>query len=162
MKSLRIGLLTVALAIGLGHTPAAQAATATTTLPVTAVVLATCIVVATPLIFGNYSGAQLDAQAELTVTCTLGTTYNVRLDAGAGTGATVATRKMSFGVNTLDYTIWRDAAHTQNWGITDGTDTVAGTGAVLPNIHNVYGRIPAGQFSAPGAYLDTVGVTVFY
>ena len=46
--------------------------------------------------------------------------------------------------------------------ITDGTDTVAGTGAVLPNIHNVYGRIPAGQFSAPGAYIDTVGVTVFY
>ena len=161
MKPIRISALALALTLA-GVQSSATAATATTTLPVTATVLATCVVVATPLIFGNYSGAQLDAQAALTVTCTLGTTYNVRLDAGAGTGATVATRKLSFGVNTLNYTIWRDAAHTQNWGITDGTDTVAGTGAVLPNIHNVYGRIPAGQFSAPGAYLDTVGVTVFY
>ena len=161
MKHLRLGALALALSIA-GAQPSAIAATATTTLPVTATVLATCIVVATPLIFGNYSGAQLDAQAALTVTCTLGTAYNVRLDAGAGTGATIATRKLSFGANTLDYTLSRDAARTQNWGITDGTDTGDGTGALVPAILNVYGRIPAGQFSAPGAYLDTVGVTVFY
>lgn len=162
MKSLRTGLLTFALAGAVGLQPTAQAATATTTLPVTATVLATCIVLATPLIFGNYSGAQLDAQASVTVTCTLGTTFVVRLDAGAGSGATIASRKMSFGANLLNYSIYRDAGHTQVWGQTDGTDTVAGTGALLPSIITAYGRIPAGQFAAPGAYLDTVGVTVVY
>lgn len=161
MKRLRTSLLVCAL-VAAGVQPTADAATATTTLPVTATVLATCIVVATPLIFGNYSAAQLDAQAALTVTCTLGTTFVVRLDAGAGTGATIAARQLSFGVNTLAYSLYRDASRSQVWGQTDGTDTASGTGAVLPVILNVYGRIPAGQFAAPGAYIDTVGVTVVY
>ena len=159
MKGLRTSLLLCAL-VAAGVTPTADAATATTILPVTATVLATCIVVATPLIFGNYSAAQVDAQAALTVTCTLGTPFVVRLDAGAG--ATIAARQLSFGANTLAYSLYRDAARTQNWGQTDGTDTASGTGALLPVILNVYGRIPAGQFSAPGAYIDTVGVTVVY
>ena len=115
MKGLRTSLLLCAL-VAAGVTPTADAATATTILPVTATVLATCIVVATPLIFGNYSAAQVDAQAALTVTCTLGTPFVVRLDAGAGAGATIAARQLSFGANTLAYSLYRDAARTQNWG----------------------------------------------
>lgn len=44
----------------LGLPIAASAATATTTFSVTATVLATCAVSATPVVLGNYSGSQLD------------------------------------------------------------------------------------------------------
>ena len=142
--------------------PLALAATVTTTLPVSATVLSVCIVSALPLAFGNYSGAQNNATTSVTVTCSLGATYNVGLDAGASTGATVTTRKMTLVTNTLNYSIARDAAYTQNWGVTIGTDTEPGTGSGLPQAVTVYGRIPAGQFSAAGAYTDTVGVTVTY
>lgn len=156
-------LLALPLAVACALSPSAsQAATATTTLPVAATVLSVCLVTALPLVFGNYSSAQTDANATLTVTCSPGSAYNVGLDAGAGTGATTATRKMAFLTNTLDYTLFRDSNRTLNWGNTVGTDTSTGTGTGLPQILTVYGRIPAGQFAALGAYTDLVNVTVTY
>lgn len=140
----------------------ASAATATAVIPVSATALSVCVAAALPLVFGNYSGAQLDASAALTVTCSLGTTYNVKLDAGAGTNASIATRKLAFLSNTIDYHLYRDSNRTQNWGTTIGTDTFQQTSAGLPQVITVYGRITAGQYPTPGAYLDTVNVAVEY
>src|SRR4051812_6590950 len=57
------------------------------------------------------------------------TSYNVGLNAGNGSGATVTNRMMSGSSGaTLPYTLYRDAARTSNWGQTSGTDTVAGVG----------------------------------
>lgn len=141
---------------------AAQAATATTTFQVTATVLATCQVSATPLAFGNYAGSQTDATSTISVTCTSTTPYQVGLDAGTAGGATVTTRKMTFGAAELGYALYSDSARTTNWGNTVGTDTVPGTGTGLAQTLTVYGRIPAGSMPTPGAYADTITVTVTY
>jgi spore coat protein U-like protein len=141
-----------------------QAATATSTIAVTATVLAFCTVTAAPLAFGNYSSTQVDATTLLTVLCTPGTTYTLGLDQGVGTGATVAVRLMAGALtgSTLAYTIYSDTARTTVWGNTVGSNTVAGTGSGLPQILTGFGRVPSAQLSAPGAYTDTVTATVTY
>ncbi len=140
----------------------ADAATATGTIAVSATVLSFCAIAALPLAFGNYSNAALSATTTLTVTCTSGTSYNVGLDSGIGTGASVATRKMSLLTNTLNYSLYSDAGHSTVWGNTIGTNTETGTGTGLVQTLTVYGQIPGGQAVAPGAYLDTVTATVTY
>jgi len=148
----------------------AMAATATTTMAVTATVLTSCTVVSAPVAFGNYSYATATdtaATGTLTVTCSAGLPYNVGLDQGASAGATVTTRKMTGGVSAglLSYGLYRDASHTLNWGNTVGTDTLAVTGASntgLPNAISVYGLLTKNQSSAADAYTDTVNVTVTY
>jgi len=143
-----------------------QAATATTTFQVTATVLKFCIVVATPMAFGNYTSSTVsETTSDITVTCTNGTPYDIGLSAGTAAGATVTTRQMSGTTVTaarLNYFLYSDSGRTVNWGNTVGTDTVHITAGALPIISTVYGRVPAGQFVAPDAYLDTIAVTVTY
>ena len=142
------------------------AATATTSFLVTATVLKFCTVVATPMAFGNYTSSTVsETTSTITVTCTNGTTYDIGLGAGAAAGATVTTRQMSGTTVTtarLNYFLYSDTGRTVNWGNTVGTDTVSLTAGAVPIISTVYGRVPASQFVAPDAYLDTIAVTVTY
>jgi spore coat protein U-like protein len=140
----------------------AVAATATATMTVSATVDATCLITATPLAFGAYAGTQTDATSTLSVTCSNTTPYNVGLDAGLATGATVTSRAMTITGASLLYSLFQDAGRTTNWGNTVGTDTVAGTGTGSAQTLTVYGRIEAGQFVTPGAYTDTITATVTY
>jgi spore coat protein U-like protein len=141
----------------------AQAATATTTFQVTATVQATCLISATNLAFGTYTGVVTSSTSTITVTCTNTSPYNVGLDPGTATGATVTTRKMSGpGGALLAYALYQDAAHTKNWGITVGTDTVSGTGNGNTQALTVFGQVGAGQFVAPGAYTDTITATITF
>lgn len=151
------------LLTGLAST--AQAATTTTTFPVTATVIKACVVSATALAFGNYdptATGPTDATSTLSVLCTVGTTYTVGLTAGTASGATVTTRKMSSGSNLLSYALYQDSAHTTNWGNTPATDTAAATAPVGTNALTVYGRITAGQNVPIGSYSDTITVNVVY
>jgi spore coat protein U-like protein len=141
----------------------AVAATATATMAVTATVDSTCLISATPLAFGAYAGTQTDATSTLTVTCSNTTPYNVGLDAGLATGATVTSRAMTGPASaTLAYALFQETTRTTNWGNTVGTDTVAGTGNGSAQGLTVYGRVAAGQFVTPGAYSDTITATVTY
>lgn len=141
-------------------------ATVTTTFNVTATVSADCSVTATDLNFGTYnpmSLSDLDALSTITVQCTLLVPYNVRLNKGLY-GENVADRKMkhSTEADQLNYALYRDASRMENWGETDGVDTVDGIGTGLPVYHTVYGRVPAGQNVRTGTYSDTITVTVNY
>jgi spore coat protein U domain-containing protein, fimbrial subunit CupE1/2/3/6 len=140
-----------------------EAATATTTFQVTATVNATCLISATNLAFGAYTGTQTDATSTVTVTCTNTTPYNVGLNAGTFSGATVTTRRMSgTDASGLAYSLFQDSSRTVNWGNTVGTDTLAGTGNGAAQALTVYGRVPASQFVAPGSYADTITATVTF
>ena len=88
--------------------------------------------------------------------------YNSGLNAGIGAGATIATRKMSSGGSTIDYTIYRNSGRTQVWGTTIGTNTVSAIGSGATQTHTVYGRVPAQSTPAPSTYSDTITVTVTY
>ena len=158
-----LAVVMFALTMHSGAVQNARAATASSTIAVSATVLSFCTIAALPLAFGNYSSTSTSASTSITVACTSGTTYNVGLDAGLGTGATVAARKMTFGgTNTLEYGLFSNAGATTVWGNTVGTNTLSGTATGLPQILTVYGNIPAGQLVAPGAYLDTVTATITY
>lgn len=146
-------------------TGSCHAATATTTFPVTATVLNSCLVAATSLVFGNYNpslGTALDATNTVTATCTLGSAFNIGLGVGIGSGASVSSRKMTFGGNLLNYTLYSDSSRSTIFGETIGTDTIAITAASLPTTLTVYGRIFGGQNEPAGAYVDTVNVTLTY
>lgn len=145
----------------------AEAATSTGTLSVTATVNSVCLISNGTLAFGGYdptAATALDAATTLTLTCTLGTPYNIGMAAGSGAGATVTLRQLTSGANTLGYRLFRDAARTLNWGNTVGTDTLSGTSSatVLANTINVYGRIPANEAAPTGSYTDSVTVTVTF
>lgn len=135
---------------------------ATTSFTITVTVVNTCTIGASALSFGNYSGALVNAQSTITVNCTNRALYYVGLNAGVSTGATVTTRKMVSGTNTLGYALFSNSARTTNWGNTVGTDTVVGTGIGSAQALTVYGQIPGGQYPRPGSYLDTVTATITY
>lgn len=147
----------------LALTFAVEAATTTTTFQVTATVGNSCSASATNQSFGNYDPLALaptDATSTVSVQCTLGTTYDIGLDAGTGSGATVSTRKMTKGADTLSYSLYRDVARLLVWGNTVSSDTVPGVGTGLSVPYVVYGRIPAGQNVNSGSYVDTISVTI--
>ncbi len=150
------------LVLSLGST-SVFAATVTTTFQVTANVQATCAISATTAAFGPYTGVVSDTTSILTVTCSNTTTYNIGLNAGLGTGATVTTRAMTGPSSALlNYGLFQDAAHSVNWGDTIGTDTVTGTGNGLAQTVTIFGQVSAGQFVEPGAYLDTITATITF
>ncbi|HEX5279902.1 MAG TPA: spore coat U domain-containing protein [Micropepsaceae bacterium] len=141
----------------------ALAATATGQFNVTATVAATCIISGSNLAFGSYSGAAINAQTTVSVTCTNGTSYNVGLNAGTASGATVTTRAMTGPSSaTLNYAMYQNNTHTTNWGNTVGTDTVSGSGNGSAQSLTVYGVLAASQYPTPGSYSDTITATVTY
>lgn len=161
-RAIQSVLLGLSLA-GVVIASSASAATVTTTVAVSATVQATCLVSATSLAFGTYAGVQIDSTSTVSVTCTNTTPYNVGLDAGLATAATVATRQMTGPASAvLSYSLFSDTTRTTNWGITVDTDTLAGVGTGAAQALTIYGRIPASQFVTPGAYTDTITATVTF
>lgn len=153
-------------AVSLGAPTAAVAGTQSSTLGVTATVTANCTVSTTAVAFGsvNTLSGNTDATGSVSVTCTNGSAWSAAANAGSGTGATLASRRMSAGANTLSYTLHTDAARSSVWGDgSAGTATVSNTGTGAAQTFTVYGRVPSGQTSVPaGSYSDTVSVTITY
>jgi spore coat protein U-like protein len=141
------------------------AATATSTMTVQMTITATCLVnSASTLNFGTQGvlSANVDQTSTVQVTCTNTTPYNIGLDAGTGSGATVAARKMTSGANTVNYTLYSNSTRTTVWGNTGGPDPGAATGNGAAQSYTVYGRVPPQAAPAPGTYTDTITVTVTY
>lgn len=130
----------------------------------TATVASNCLISAASLAFGSAGllSSNLDATNSVTVTCTNTTPYNISLSAGSGSGATVATRKMTSAGHTVAYSLYRDAGHANVWGNTVGSDTVASTGTGSAQTFTIYGRVRPQTTPAPGTYSDTIVVTVTY
>lgn len=142
-------------------------ATSTTTFTVSATVLSNCLVSASPHAFGNYdptTGSNVNGTSTITVTCTQGTPYDIGLDAGTGTGATVTTRKMTRvgGSDLLNYSLYQDNSRTIVWGNTIGTNTEASSGTGLAQSFTIYGQIPGSQVIPAAVYNDTITITITY
>lgn len=157
-QAIVLGIVTVA---GKG----ASAATATANLGVSITIDATCAISSvSDVAFGSVGllNADIPSTGSFDVECTSGTTYSISLGVGNGTGATVAQRYMSFGAHTVEYSLYIDAGHTQLWGVTIGSDTVAGTGDGTPQTYTVYGLVPSQSTPPAGTYNDTVVISVDY
>lgn len=131
--------------------------------------------VAQPLAFGNYDPASLTPKDNTTTINVVGTvtglgilvtlSYSVGLSAGAG--STIADRRLTGPSSTpLAYNLYTNNARTTVWGagtVTDSYSALASLGGTaVPRSYTVYGRIPAGQYVAPGSYGNTITVTVTY
>ncbi|MFO1173327.1 MAG: spore coat U domain-containing protein [Hyphomicrobiaceae bacterium] len=130
---------------------------------VTAANTKTCRVTANDLNFGAVTtiAANRDVDGSATVTCTNATPYRVLLNNGlTGTGPTA--RKMTLGANSVTYALYRNAARTQAWGNISGTNSLSGTGTGFAQTIPIYGRVPPQTVPPPGAYKDTVVMTVEY
>lgn len=104
---------------------------------------------------GNLSN--VDTTSSLTVVCSSGTPYQIRLSEGANFNAT---RRMAWGSNFISYDIFSDSARTQSWS---ANSVVQGVGSGASQQVPVFGRIFSGQ-SVPntGAYADTIVATISY
>ena len=125
-------------------------------------VAASCTVASTNISFGNFTGTAIRITGTVTVKCPAGTAYQVGLDAGTGSGATVTNRLMTGpGGATLGYQLFSDAGYTSNWGNTSGTGWVTGTGSGVNQQITVYAQLPTNEYAPTGNYTDaTVNVSV--
>lgn len=170
-RALRVAM-GAAMVTGLVYGGVVKAADATSNLSATADVINNCSISTSPIAFGNYdpavanAAAALDATGTVTVTCTMGAAATVKLGQGsnADTGSTDAApvRRLANGINFLSYQIYSDTGRITVWG-NEATSDVDHTGTgELANL-TVYGRIAAGQVTAPaGPYTDTVVATVTF
>jgi spore coat protein U-like protein len=69
---------------------------------------------------------------------------------------------MTQGTAFVLYGLYRDAARSQAFGNTIGTNTAAGTGTGLSQTLTVYGRVAPQATPAPGTYADTITATLTY
>ncbi len=162
-KQLRHSTLVGAVIAGLAVAGATWAGTDTTTFTVSATVSDACSVTASNLDFGAYqpiAGVDTDATSTVTATCTLGTSYEIGLDAGSGTPGTTTRAMTGGGGDFLDYELYSDTSRSIVWTDLAGANPVAGTGTGLDVPHIVYGRIPAGQEVPADSYSDTINVTI--
>jgi spore coat protein U-like protein len=149
----------------LGFANASEAITTTSTFTVQMAVTSSCVINGAPTLnFGSQGvlTANVDQTSTLQVQCTNTTPYNVGLDAGTGSGATVAARLLSNGANIIIYSLYSDSGRTTVWGNTIGINTVAATGTGASQSFTIYGRVLAQTTPAGGTYTDTVTVTVTY
>jgi spore coat protein U-like protein len=108
--------------------------------------------------FGTYTDGEAALAGQATGSWTGNScsgTWNIPLNAGIGKGATTTLRYMT-GAATgfeLQYRVFQDAAHTQNWGNTSGVDEATGTTWTPVTF---YGLITAGQLPPPDTYTDTL------
>ncbi|MDP9090340.1 MAG: spore coat U domain-containing protein [Pseudomonadota bacterium] len=140
-----------------------------------AAVVFVCSVTATGINFGLYNplnAVATTAAGSWSVTCMAnGTGVGVvsgTLSLSTGSSGTYSSRRMTSGVNTLNYNIYSTAAYSQIFGDgTGGTYAPTAFGIVLAGQQyqfngTMYGRMPPIQDVAPGAYSDLIIVTVTY
>jgi spore coat protein U-like protein len=122
------------------------------------------ILVASTLAFGRYdpiSPAPLDSSAQLQYRCPPGQPVRISIDAGQS--GTFAARELRNGAEVLRYNLFLDAARTRVWGDGSGGSSIGPlvvSMAAGVNTAWVFGRIAAGQDVSPGAYADTLSVTL--
>lgn len=155
----------VVVAIQFCGTASGFAATATGSFTSQMTITAECKVQsASTMDFGSYGvlDAARTASSALGVQCTNGQGYSISLDGGNGASGTTTTRTMEHAAEHINYTLSKDAAHTQNWGNAGGEIVSSLTGNGSVQSYTVYGNVPAQVTPSANAYSDVITVTVTY
>jgi len=146
----------------------AFAATATSSLNVTASVGPVCSISTLPVAFGAYdpvgtnASANLNGTGTVTVACTKGASASV--DLGNGGSFLASSRRMSSGTDFLSYALYKDSAQQQPWGSGVTGGTTASYVAANKNSASltVYGAVGSGQDVSVGSYSDSIVATINY
>lgn len=122
----------------------------------------------TALAFGAYdpsATAPTDSTGAFTYSCTSSRSRPVIVALSTGNGGSFNPRQMSNGVDQLAYNLYSDTQRTVIWGDgTGGSQTVSTVpqGSAHGATLTIYGRIGPGLWVTPGAYADTIVVTLNY
>lgn len=115
---------------------------------------------------GQNASSPLDTTGYLRIYCfglpyTLVVNINQGQNPAAGSSCTSPRRQMSSASGAkLAYGLYRDAGYSSPWGC--NSSVTANIPIFLDRTFNIYGRIPAGQMIPPGAYTDTLSVTITF
>jgi len=158
----------VALALTLGMAGSARAATTTGSGTASMTLSTICVIWADTrtLDFGAQAPTttqitQTDAQITNSgIQCTNGGTANVYATSANASGSQF--RMKTSGNSYLNYDIYQDAGRATQWPQSSTAPGSAVTGSGGTQTYYVYGRIPAQVYGAPGAYSDTITLTVSY
>lgn len=162
MKRLTLAMAAVALTLGISTT--ASAASSTAALNLTVAIQPACTVSATSMNFGNYPGNSVNTDGAVTVNCVAGTPYTIGLDRGS---YRTSTRNLGDDIRPgrIAYGLYVDVARLNEWG--DGVTnpgvqrSFAGNGQ--PQTVPVYGKLlPGATLPEAGVYTDFVTVIVNY
>lgn len=134
-----------------------------------------CTVSTTAVVFSAHnplSPSANDMTGKVRVDCggVAGLAIPYTIAISAGTSGSMAARQMASGAKRLSYNLFTTNGRTTVWGDGSGSTATVGGGFVLdllglapPHDVTVYGRIPGAQGTvAPGAYTDTLVVTLTY
>jgi spore coat protein U-like protein len=142
---------------------AAQAGTATGTLTVQAQVAPKCTLGTAPTMdFGTYvqEGGDINATADIQLTCPSGTAVTIGLDQLSGGVRTMVGPQPT---DALQYNLYKDSLRTQVWdNAGGGLFSYNYVAAGLQN-HTVYGTIldnAANRLAPAGNYTQTIAITV--
>ncbi len=151
------------LAWGLASTPI-LAATPTTSLAVTAMVQAGCLISATAIPLGGYPAAVESAKPEFSVTCSNPTAYIVEVSAGLNSSATVPTRRITgLVLPSPGYARISDSQEIAHWGGIVGIHKPAAwTGNSSARTLSFPTQLLAKQQIAASVYSETIVLTVTY
>ena len=123
---------------------------------------------ATTLNFGIYdpsAGAADKSTATISLQCTIGLLPSFSVALSTGGSGSYTMRRMTNGGDALNYNLYTDPNGTMIWGDGSGgtsIDSFDGLISLGTTTFTVYGAVPQGQYSAPGAFADTITVTVTY
>jgi len=158
------------LLLCMGWVVQAQAASVSTTLQVSATMVGSCTISATPMNFPAYDGsADVTTTSTITSNCTSGQAYMIHLD--AGTHYSAASRHVAdvnTGTNFIAYQLyqgvsaipWGDAGNTGVATNSWASLSLMGTG--LDQTSTVSGTLFGGASGPPGSYSDVINITVTY
>lgn len=136
-----------------------------------------CNVASSGVAFGTYTPGQVlqkDTTGNITVSCTKGAldvlplTVTYTIDLSRGNSSSYTPRELKNGGNTLYYNLYTDPLRSSVWGSAASGMQVSGS-VLLPvvsgsgsTMHFAYGRIFASQNATPGAYSDSIVMTINY
>lgn len=164
----KILFLTIIAALCLLYNGNAMAATASSTLNVTASAAVTCLIGGATLDFGEYTGSGLAASTSFNVQCANGTPYSITY----GDGQNYNSGRRMFGGDQqtpgyLEYFITCLDSLSGQGGQECGDGTTYGissadTGDGTVQSWTIEGQIFGGQFVSAGNYGDSVTITITY
>ena len=166
MKTYTYGAALAAIGLfALTGTAFAQVAEEGGDFEVTLVVENSCIVESIDTLdFGTIGDldANIDATADISVTCTGATPFQIGLSNGEHYTGDSRAMEIADGDDVVEYALYSDPGRNTAWGNQLGSDTNGGNGTTDLTI---YGRVPALPEGTPlvvGSYSDTVVATLWY
>jgi spore coat protein U-like protein len=125
--------------------------------------VSSCQVSTTATASGTYAVTRANVATSVSVACTNPTPYNVSYSTELAPSVSVTTRKTAGSASdSPGHVPFSDSAHTGIWDRTADAGTVAGTGSGSFQLYAGYGQSARAQHVAPGAFADTVTVTITY